>query len=127
MTGFDRNPGNEARLGGISIADILAQAGVPTPAYVYDLGGIREAAQNMVDALGEGRHVVAYAVKANSAGSVIRTILEAGGGAEVVSLGELEVALSAGVSPSRILTTAVAKTGAAIDRAIQAGVRRVQR
>src|SRR5260221_12571991 len=112
MTGFDRNPGNEARLGGIAIADILAQAGVPTPAYVYDLGGIREAAQNMVDALGEGRHVGAYAVKANSAGAVIRTVLEAGGSAEGGSVWELEVAVSAGVPTPPTHPTAVAKPDA---------------
>lgn len=126
MSGFERDAQGHALFGGARVDDLMAQAGVPTPAYLYDLGGIRTAARDMVVALGSEAHLVAYAVKANSAASVIRTVRDAGGGAEVVSLGELEVALASGVPPNKILTTAVAKTDAEIDRALAVGIRSIQ-
>ncbi len=49
-----------------------------------------------------------------------------GGGAEVVSRGELELALAAGVPPGRIMTTAVAKADHEIDAAIAADIRAIQ-
>ncbi len=126
MSGFDRDPEGRARLGGASVDELMAQAGIPTPAYLYDLDGIRTAAREMITALDDPRSLVAYAVKANSAASVIRAVAEVGGGAEVVSQGELEVALGAGVPEGRIMTTSVAKTDAELDRALAAGIRAIQ-
>lgn len=126
MSGFERDTQGFALIGGARIDDLLTLADIPTPAYLYDLDGIRTAARDMVAALGGEPHLVAYAVKANAAASVIRAVRDAGGGAEVVSLGELEVALGAGVAPNKILTTAVAKTDAEIDRALSAGIRSIQ-
>ncbi|HVY48290.1 MAG TPA: hypothetical protein VHB21_20525, partial [Minicystis sp.] len=47
---------------------------VDTPAYVYDLDGIAASARALVDGFGGAPHLVAYAVKANSAGPVVRGI-----------------------------------------------------
>jgi diaminopimelate decarboxylase len=75
--------------------------------------------------LGDG-NVVAYAVKANSAGTVIRTIAGAGAGADVVSGAELELALACGIDPSRIVMSGVAKSNSEIDLAIVRGIRALQ-
>jgi diaminopimelate decarboxylase len=94
-----------------------------TPAYVYDLDGMAARARSL-DAAFEGTaHLVAYAVKANSAGPVVRALAAAGCGADVVSGGELQVALACGMAPDRIVYSGVAKQDEELDRAIASGGR----
>jgi diaminopimelate decarboxylase len=118
---FDRDERGRARLGGNVLEDLFAPDGLATPAYVYDLAGIRKAARSLVTAFGDAPHLVAYAVKANTSGPVVRTICEAGCGADVVSGGELAVALAVGIPPARVVMSGVAKSNAEIDAAIGAG------
>ncbi|HEX7669872.1 MAG TPA: alanine racemase, partial [Polyangiaceae bacterium] len=125
LKGFSRDAEGRALLGGAPLGALLDAAQLATPAYVYDLDAITSEAAEMVEAIGGPPHLVAYAVKANSAGSVVRAVARAGAGAEVVSQGELEVALGAGVPPGRIITTAVAKRDAEMDAAIGAGIRAI--
>jgi diaminopimelate decarboxylase len=126
MTGFCRDQRGVAELAARSIAELVAEAGVGTPAYLYDLGGVREEVRSLAVALGGERNLVAYAVKANTAASIVRTVAEAGGGADVVSGGELEVALACGIAPDRIVLSGVAKLDAELDRAIAARIRAIQ-
>lgn len=126
MSGFARDREGRALLAGAPLESLLVAAATGTPAYVYDLDAIAQEAREMVAALGDPRHEVAYAVKANSAGSVVRTVLAAGAGAEVVSRGELEVALGAGVSPGRIMASSVAKADHELDFALTVGIRAIQ-
>jgi diaminopimelate decarboxylase len=63
-----------------------------------------------------------YALKANNRLAVIRTLAAAGAGAEVVSGGEIERALAAGVPPGRIVYAGVAKSAADIRMALGLGV-----
>lgn len=95
------------------------------PAYVYDVDGVREAAKAACIALGQ-ENLVAYAVKANSAGTLIRAARSAGAGADVVSGAELELAVQCGVEPSRIVMSGVAKRDDEIDRALSLGIRALQ-
>jgi diaminopimelate decarboxylase len=78
-------------------------------------------ARALREGFGDTRHLVAYAIKANSAGPVVRALAGAGCGVEVVSGAELAVALACGVDPERILYSGVAKTNAEIERALGAG------
>jgi diaminopimelate decarboxylase len=94
-----------------------------TPAYVYDLDDMAERAQRLDAAFEGAPHLVAYAVKANAAGAVVRTLAGAGCGADVVSGAELLVALACGVPPERVVYSGVAKTDAEIDRALGCGDR----
>src|SRR4029077_11150932 len=66
-------------------------------------------------------HLVAYAVKANSAGPIIRAIAAEGCGADVVSGAELALVRACGVSPERIVYSGVAKTDEELDLAVGAG------
>jgi diaminopimelate decarboxylase len=66
-------------------------------------------------------HLVAYALKANTAGPVVRALADAGCGADIVTEAELLVALACGISPDRILFSGVAKCDAELDRAIGCG------
>jgi diaminopimelate decarboxylase len=118
-----RDGSGRAVFGAISIAEALARSGVETPAYVYDLAGMADEARRLRAGFDGAAHLVAYAVKANTAGPVVRALAAAGCGAEVGSRAELEVALGCGIDPERILFSGVGKTVAEIDAAIAAGTR----
>lgn len=106
-------------LGGVRLGDVLGEAGSPT--YVYDLDAMTAGASALVGAFEGAAHRICYAVKANSAGPVVRALAAAGCGADVVSGGELLVALACGISPDAIVYSGVAKKDDEIDRAITCG------
>lgn len=118
----------ELVLGGVVLADVSKQlsdgdgsARIGTPTYVYDLDAMAAEARELVAAFDEAPHLVAYAVKANAAGPVVRALAAEGCGADVVSGAELLLALRCGVSPARILYSGVAKRDDEIDLAIGVG------
>jgi diaminopimelate decarboxylase len=124
-----RSPRGSALLSSLSLRDVLdgrapgLSAPVPTPAYVYDLDAIAAEARELGAALGDHPHLVAYAVKANTAGPIVRALVASGCGADVVSGGELEVALACGARPEDVVYSGVAKTARELDLAIGAGER----
>jgi diaminopimelate decarboxylase len=102
---------------------LLSEAvkGVGTPAYVYDLDAIRDGVRELRAAFGTERHHIAYAVKANSAAEIVRTIAREGAGADVVSGAELGLSLACGIAAERIVFSGVAKRDDELDRAISSG------
>ena len=108
-------------LGGVSLLEVLRDPAIGTPTYVYDLDAIAQGPASLRAAFGGAPHLVAYAVKANSAGPIVRTLVEAGCGADVVSGAELALALACGAAPDSILFSGVAKRDAEIDAAVAAG------
>jgi len=126
MSGFRRDAQGAACFGRTTVRELLERAGLPTPVYVYDLAAIRKTATEMTAALGAQPHVLAYAVKANSAGSIVRLLAELGVGADVVSGGELELVRRAGVAPRKIVMSGVAKTDEELDRAIAEDILAIQ-
>lgn len=127
-----RDKRGAALLGGVALADLISPANeaaarggasFATPVYVYDLDAIAKEARDLIHAFGPSPHLVAYAIKANSAGPIVRALAKEGCGIEVVTGSELTVALACGLPPDRILYSGVAKTDAEIDQAIGAGDR----
>jgi len=116
--GFRRDAQGRATFGGALIEDLVRQAGTGTPAYLYDLDGLRSAAESLEKSFGPAPHLIAYAVKANSAGSVVRALARAGTGADVVSGAELELVLAAGIPPSSVVMSGVAKADWELDLAL---------
>jgi len=106
-----------------SYGSVPTEAELRTPAYVYDLDAMTAAAESLIGGFAGASHLAAYAVKANTAGPIIKALNRAGCGAEVVSGSELAVALGCGVSADSILFSGVAKTNAEIDQALAAGER----
>jgi len=100
-----------------AIAEALTEAAVRygTPAYVYDLAGIRSRIERLIRVLPPGIGI-RYSVKANPALAVCRVIAEAGLDAEVSSDGELAVALEAGFRPDQILVSGPYKEPSLLDR-----------
>ncbi len=110
-----------AVLGGVPLGDLFRDGSVTSPAYVYDLDAMEAEARALVQGFDDRPHLVAYAVKANSAGKVVRALARGGAGAEVVSGAELAVALGCGIAPDRILYSGVGKLAGELDRALGAG------
>ena len=104
----------------VPLAEVAAAVG--TPAYVY-AGGIMRARLGRFLAAFSGRRVmVCYALKANSNLAVIRTLADAGAGADIVSGGELQRALAAGVPPQRMVFSGVGKSRDEMVLALDAGI-----
>ena len=93
-----------------------------TPLYVYSRNAMLDALSGYQRALAGRDHLICYAMKANSTLAVLQTFAAAGCGFDIVSGGELERVLAAGVEPSRVVFSGVGKTRAEMRRALQAGV-----
>jgi diaminopimelate decarboxylase len=107
-------------LGNVSLADIARDPRLGTPAYVYDVDAIAAEGRDLRAGFDRAPHLVAYAVKANSAGPIVKALASEGCGADVVSGAELLLALRCGISPEHIVFSGVAKTDAELDLAIGA-------
>lgn len=97
-----------------------------TPAYFYDIAAIRERVRELEASFGAARHLVAYAVKANSAGTILKTLFSEGAGADAVSGGELLLARGAGAPADKIVLSGVAKRDDEIDLAMEQGILAIQ-
>ncbi len=76
----------------------------------------------MCDAFSGIDCLVAYAMKANSNQAVLTLLAKEGAGADVVSLGELERAIAAGIAPEKIVFSGVAKTEEEMARGLELGI-----
>jgi diaminopimelate decarboxylase len=110
-------------LGGVSLAELSRHEGIGTPTYVYDLDAIAAGARALEAAFEGAPHLVAYAVKANSAGAIVKTLAAEGCGADVVSGAELVLAQRCGIGSEKIIYSGVAKRDDEIDLAVNAGIR----
>ncbi len=106
-------------VGGLPLRSLLHATG--TPSYVYDLDAMAASARALAAGFDDAPHRICFAVKANSAGAVVRTLAEERCGADVVSGGELRVALGCGIAPDRIVYSGVAKQDDEIDLALRTG------
>lgn len=94
-----------------------------TPCYVYSKAKIMERFDAYETAFGHSKHLVCYAVKANSAVGILETLAAAGSGFDTVSGGEILRALEAGASPEKIVFSGVGKSERDIALALFAGIR----
>ncbi len=111
----------ELCLEGHPLTELAARFG--TPLYVYSRSAMLQAFQAYERALHGRRHLVCYAMKANSSLAVLQTFAQAGAGFDIVSGGELARVLAAGGDASRVVFSGVGKTRAEMRQALQAGVR----
>lgn len=96
---------------------------VGTPVYVYSRATLERHAQVFREALsGLDNPHIAFAVKANPNLAVLKVLAKQGYGADVVSGGEMDRALAAGIAAEDIVFSGVGKTAEEIVRALQKGV-----
>src|ERR1700674_3089726 len=100
----------------------LADA-VGTPFYCYSTATLERHYRVFTEAFAGEKAVVCYAMKANSNQSVLRTLAKLGAGADVVSGGELQRALAAGIPPGKILFSGIGKTEAELRAALAEDIR----
>ncbi len=120
MEGFHWRDG-ELWAENVRLADLARAHG--TPLYVYSRAHIEGQFRALQSALQGLQPTLFYALKANSNGAIIRLLARLGAGADVVSGGEMERAIRAGVPPSRIVFAGVGKTVEEIDAAIARDIR----
>jgi diaminopimelate decarboxylase len=97
-------------------------AEIDTPFYCYSTATLTRHYQVFAGAFADVRALVCYAMKANSNQAVIATLAKLGAGADVVSGGELQRAIKAGIPPEKIMFSGVGKTEREIAAALDAGI-----
>ena len=100
----------------IKAQDIAKQFGTPT--YCYSYKQLKENISNFKKNFKSFSPLICFAVKSNTNVSLIKEIRKLDLGADVVSIGELMIALKAGVSPKKIVFSGVGKTSTEISYAI---------
>ncbi len=111
---------SELHAEGVPVREIAEEVG--TPVYIYSHNTLVQHLNAYKDAFDGQPHIICFALKANSNPAVLRTLAKNGGGADVVSGGELYLALKAGVPAKKIVYAGVGKTDEEIARALKAKI-----
>lgn len=117
--GYARRDG-ELCADGVPLSRIAAAVG--TPAYVYSWPSVAGQYRRLEAALDDIDHRICYAVKANSNLAILARLAKLGAGFDIVSGGELERVLRAGVDAARVVFSGVGKSTEDIDFAIKSGI-----
>lgn len=95
---------------------------IGAPFYLYSEATLRRHVQVFLKAFDGTDPLVAFSVKANSNLAVLKILQGEGAGADVVSGGELQRALKAGIAPEKIVFSGVGKTRDEMKAALDAGI-----
>ena len=106
---------------GVAITEIAASVG--TPFYVYSQATLTRHFRVFDEALSGLKHLICYAMKANSNIAILKILGDLGAGMDVVSGGEYLRAKAAGVPGNRIVFSGVGKTREEMALAIKNGIR----
>jgi diaminopimelate decarboxylase len=95
---------------------------VGTPFYCYSTATLERHYRVFAEAFSDVPSLVCFALKANSNQAVIATLAKLGAGADIVSGGELQRALQAGVPASKVVFSGIGKTREEMAAALKAGI-----
>jgi diaminopimelate decarboxylase len=101
----------------VALCDLVGAVG--TPCYVYSQATLQHHFTIFDQAFESVPHLTCFALKANCNLAVINLFGQLGGGADIVSGGELFRALKAGIPAERIVYSGVGKSLAEIDYALK--------
>ncbi len=104
----------------VPVKDLVEVYG--TPLYVYSYRTLLRHFRAYRDAFDGVPHLICFALKANSNTSILRLFAKNGGGADVVSGGEVFRALKAGIPSGRIVYAGVGKTEEEIRYALKSKI-----
>ncbi|MDC9701269.1 MAG: diaminopimelate decarboxylase [Alphaproteobacteria bacterium] len=113
---------HEGRLHGEGVALPEIARHVGTPLYCYSASMLENAYKAFSEAFSSVPHMICYAMKANSNQAVLKLLASHGSGMDIVSAGELQRALVAGVRGEQIVFSGVGKTREEIANALDAGI-----
>jgi diaminopimelate decarboxylase len=105
---------------GIPIQEIAEKVG--TPFYLYSYHTLVRHFTVFDDAFKGIPHLVCYSAKSNSNLALLRLFVNLGGGADIVSGGELYRAINAGADPQKIVFSGVGKREDEIEYALKTGI-----
>ena len=100
----------------VSVESIAKRYGTPTYCYSYDR--LKKNIINFKKNFKPFSPLICFAIKSNTNLNLIREIKKLGLGADVVSMGELMIAIKAGINPQKIVFSGVGKTSSEIAYAI---------
>lgn len=104
----------------VRVADVVSQYG--TPCYIYSRATIERHWHAFDKAAKDRKHLVCYAVKANSNLAVLNVLARLGSGFDIVSAGELARVVEAGGDPAKVVFSGVGKTEDEIAYALNMGI-----
>jgi len=100
----------------VKAQDIAKKFG--TPIYCYSYKKLKENISDFKKNFESFSPLICFAIKSNTNVNLIREIRKFGLGADVVSMGELMMALKAGIDPKKIVFSGVGKTSSEISYAV---------
>ena len=89
-----------------------------TPVYCYSFSQLKQNIINFKKSFQSFSPIICFSIKSNSNLNLLREIGKLGLGADVVSMGELMLAVKAGIKPKKIVFSGVGKTSNEISYAI---------
>ncbi len=104
----------------VSVSKISDKVG--TPFYLYSTATLSHHFRVFDTSFADIPHLTCFAVKSCSNLSVLRLFSSLGGGADIVSGGELYRAIKAGIDPKRIIYSGVGKTKEEMINGLQTGI-----
>ena len=120
LPAFLTHRNGELHFEGVSLAALAREH--DTPLFVYSKAAMLQALAAYQRGLSGRKHLICYAMKANSSLAILQTLVREGCGLDIVSGGELERALAAGVDPTKVIFSGVGKTRAEMRRALEVGI-----
>ena len=108
---------SKLRIENTSVQNIGTKFG--TPAYCYSFDQLKKNILNFKNNFRSFSPLICFAIKANTNLNLIKEIKKFGLGADVVSMGELMLAIKAGINPKKIVFSGVGKTSNEIKYAIE--------
>jgi len=112
-----RYKGNQLFCEDVPIKKIAEEVG--TPFYLYSFNTLLKHFKAFDDAFSSIPHITCYSLKANSNLSILSIFSRLGGGADIMSGGELYRALKAGFNPQKITYAGPGKTEQEIEYALK--------
>lgn len=104
----------------VSLQDLATR--FETPLYVYSRRTILRHVRRLIEVFSDYPTKICYAMKANSNHYILKLLAAEGLGADLVSGGELQRALKAGIDPADMVFSGVGKTKFEIEQALRAGI-----
>ncbi len=112
--------GKELYCEDVAVKDVAEEVG--TPFYLYSHKTLVDHYTKIAKAFKSVKPLICFSMKANSNLAVIKSLVKAGAGLDIVSGGELFRALKTGIDPKKIVYAGVGKTREEIHDAIKAGI-----
>jgi diaminopimelate decarboxylase len=104
----------------VKVEDLARKFG--TPLYVYSYHTLIDHFMKLKTAFREIEPFICYSVKANSNLAILKTLVDKGAGLDIVSGGELFIALKVGCPQDKIVYASVGKTDKEIEEAIRRNI-----